>query len=69
MLASLARRQILVAVNPFKVLEKGGMTIYDPRVVEHYLESDSIGLSPHIYKTSADAYVHSKATPLRSPFN
>jgi myosin heavy subunit len=49
---------VLVAVNPYAALTKAGTSIYSPDVAWHFFKTEKVGLTPHIFKVSADAYGH-----------
>uniref|UniRef100_A0A7S2SEZ6 Myosin motor domain-containing protein n=1 Tax=Rhizochromulina marina TaxID=1034831 RepID=A0A7S2SEZ6_9STRA len=55
---------VLIAVNPYKILAKGPRKrpIYDELVAWYYMEQNRLGLAPHVFKVSADAYADMKRT-------
>ena len=47
---------VLIAINPYKILQKGGMSIYDPEVMSVYKKFDYIEAAPHIFSIASMAY-------------
>lgn len=48
---------VLVAVNPYRVLQRAGKAVYDDAIARHYMDHDRLGLVPHVFGVSAEAYV------------
>jgi myosin heavy subunit len=49
---------VLVALNPYKLIRKGGMSIYDERIALYYYHSSALEVGPHIYGIASEAYKH-----------
>jgi myosin-1 len=47
---------VLIAVNPYQKLIKGGMSIYAPEFALHFYQHAAYEVAPHIYRIGADAY-------------
>mmetsp|Transcript_15776 Transcript_15776/g.23714 ORF Transcript_15776/g.23714 Transcript_15776/m.23714 type:complete len:1310 (+) Transcript_15776:128-4057(+) len=47
---------VLIAVNPYRLIMKGGQSIYSEDVTKHYYKSSPLEVVPHIFKIAGDAY-------------
>jgi hypothetical protein len=45
---------VLVALNPYKLIQKNGVALYDPSFAKQYVEADAMR-PPHIFKVAASA--------------
>lgn len=52
---------VLIAVNPYKLIQKKGQLIYCDDVARYYSKAVSAELSPHIFSIASDAYSHLKS--------
>lgn len=47
---------VLIAVNPYRILEKGGISIYNEEVAYHYQRLFAYEVAPHIFAIAASAF-------------